>query len=72
MYAGSLLYAAFVATTVGIYWLTAFAGGPPEAILGVDLATGAVVVERRPSNGGGNVIDMAWVPTAREFQTELK
>ena len=47
-----------------MYWLTAFSGGPPETVLGVDLSTGSVVFEQAPANHGGNLIDMAWVPQA--------
>lgn len=47
--------------TDGIYWLTAFTAGPPEYVLGVDTKTGAVVFEQQPDNGGGNVVDMAYI-----------
>lgn len=48
----------------GVFFVTAFAGGPPETVLGVDLQSGAVVFEQGPTDAkGGNLIDMAWVPS---------
>lgn len=48
----------------GVFFVTAFAGGPPEIVLGVDLQSGEVVFEQGPADAkGGNLIDMAWVPS---------
>ena len=46
----------------GVYWITAFHAGPPEVVLGVELSTGHVVFEQPPNNGGGNLVDMAYIP----------
>eukprot|EP01051_Picozoa_sp_SAG22_P023943 SAG22_NODE_6407_length_860_cov_1.482260_2_plen_151_part_01 len=40
----------------GVFFVTAFDAGPPETVLGVDLATGVVVFEQGPSDSvGGNL-----------------
>ena len=53
-----------------MFFVTAFAGGPPEIVLGVDLQSGEVVFEQGPADAkGGNLIDMAWVPSNKLFGT---
>lgn len=48
----------------GVFFVTAFADGPPEIVLGVDLQTGEVVFEQGPIDAkGGNLVDMAWAPS---------